>query len=90
MIISGCADGIDALAYRYAKEKGVTFVGHPPLKEDKQKYGLSRAYKRRNLRIIEMADFVLAMPGRRSRGTWHSIGLAKKLKVPYKIVKIQD
>ena len=88
MIISGCANGADDLAYQYAKEKGITFVGYPPSADDKKQYGFARACRRRNLRIVETAEFVVAFPSKSSKGTWHTVGLAKKLKVSCKIVKI--
>lgn len=85
MIISGGAAGVDSMAYRYAVEYGITFVCHPPKPED----GQSR-YARRNLRIIEMSEFVIAFPMGESRGTRHSISLAKKLKKQIKIFEIKN
>lgn len=75
MIISGGANGIDTLAYQYAVEHGITFVCHPPKPED----GYPAKFFRRNLRIVEQSEIVLAFPMGKSTGTRHSIGLAKKL-----------
>lgn len=75
MIISGGAIGTDNMAYRYSVENGITFVCHPPKPED----GYPRKFFRRNLRIIEMSEVVLAFPMGASTGTRHSISLAKRL-----------
>jgi predicted Rossmann fold nucleotide-binding protein DprA/Smf involved in DNA uptake len=79
MIISGGATGADEMAYRYAIDKGITFVCQPPLEEEKKEMGFARAAKRRNLRIVIMADSVIAYPTKNSKGTWHTVSLAEKL-----------
>lgn len=86
-IVSGGAKGADSLAYRYACDRGITFTCHPPLKAEVETMGFARAAKRRNLRIVEHAEYVMAFPDRHSRGTYHAIGLAKKLKKPGVIVR---
>lgn len=78
-IVSGGAGGADTLAYRYACSKGITFVCHPPLEEERKEFGFSRAAKRRNLRIVEHCDKLVAFPASNSRGTWHTINLAKRM-----------
>lgn len=75
MIISGGAKGVDEMAYRYAVQHGITFVCHPPIPEE----GYPQMFFRRNLRIVEMCEFLIAFPKGKSTGTRHSIGLAKKL-----------
>lgn len=75
MIISGGANGIDELAYRYAVQCGITFVCHPPILSE----GIPRAYHRRNLRIVSQADVIIALPMGESRGTRHTMSLAKRL-----------
>jgi len=75
MIISGGASGADFMAYRYAVENGITFVCHPPKPED----GYPAKFFRRNLRIVEMAECIIAFPMGRSSGTRHSISLAERL-----------
>ena len=74
MIVSGGATGVDSMAYRYAVERGITFVCHPPHPEDG-----SRKFTRRNLRIAEHCEIMLAFPTKDSKGTHNSIGLARKL-----------
>lgn len=84
MIISGGAKGVDSMAYRYAVEYGITFVCHPPIPEE----GFPRAYFRRNLRIVEQAECVIAFPKGKSSGTRHSISLAKKLDKKLYVIEI--
>jgi predicted Rossmann fold nucleotide-binding protein DprA/Smf involved in DNA uptake len=84
MIVSGGAKGVDTMAYNYAVEKGITFVCRPPIPED----GFPRAYFRRNLRIVEQAECILAFPKGKSTGTRHSISLANKLKKELYVVEL--
>jgi len=86
MIISGGARGIDKMAYDYAVENGITFVCHPPIPDD----GFPRAYFRRNLRIVEMAECLIAFPKGKSTGTRHTISLAKKLSKELYVVEIAN
>lgn len=86
MIISGGAEGTDYMAYLYAVAKGITFVCHPPKPED----GYPQKFFRRNLRIVEMSECVIAFPKGKSSGTRHSISLAKKLNKDLYVVEIKD
>lgn len=86
MIISGGARGTDFMAYQYAVEKGITFVCHPPIPEE----GFPRAYFRRNLRIVEQAECVIAFPKGKSSGTRHSISLAKRFNKQLYVVEIKE
>jgi predicted Rossmann fold nucleotide-binding protein DprA/Smf involved in DNA uptake len=86
MIISGGAAGVDNMAYWYAIEKGITFVCHPPIPED----GFPRAYLRRNLKIVEQAECIIAFPKGKSSGTRHSISLADRLSKKLYVVEIPD
>jgi len=85
MIISGGAAGIDSMAYRYAIEKGITFVCHPPKPED----GYPSKFFRRNLRIVAQAEMVIAFPMGNSPGTRHSISLAKRLNKELKVIELK-
>jgi len=88
MVVSGGANGADDLAYRYARDRGIVFVMQPPLGNEIKDMGFARAAKRRNLRIVSMSDYLVAFPTAKSKGTWHAVQLAKKLKVPGKIIKV--
>jgi predicted Rossmann fold nucleotide-binding protein DprA/Smf involved in DNA uptake len=79
MIVSGGARGADALAYRYAIETGIMFICHPPLKEDIENFGFPDACRRRNRRIAQQCDRLVAFPLSGSKGTWHTIKLAREL-----------
>ena len=81
-IVSGGANGADTLAYEYARKRGITFVCHPPLEDEKKSMGFARAAYRRNLKIVEHAELLVAFPDKESKGTWHSIRLAEKLNKP--------
>lgn len=84
MIISGGAKGTDEMAYRYSIQKGITFVCHPPKPED----GYPARFFRRNLRIVEQCETLLAFPTKNSKGTYHAISLAKKLNKPCYVVEV--
>ncbi len=86
MVISGGAAGVDSMAYHYAVENGITFVCHPPKPED----GYPAKFFRRNLRIVEQAECVIAFPKGKSTGTRHSIRLAEKLKKLCYVVEVKD
>lgn len=86
MIISGGATGVDAMAYRYAIEKGITFVCHPPKPED----GFPAKFTRRNLRIVEQSEIVVAFPMGPSKGTRHSISLCQRLNKPVCVIEVEE
>lgn len=86
MIISGGANGADYWAYRYAIDRGITFVCHPPKPED----GYPAKFFRRNLRIVEQCDCLIAFPKGKSSGTRHAISLARKLKKLCYVVEIEQ
>ena len=76
LIVSGGAKGADSLAEQWAKENGVPTTIFVP---DWDLYGKSAGY-RRNVQIVEEADHILAFWDKKSKGTKHSIDLARKLK----------
>jgi len=87
MIISGGADGADTMAYNYARSRGVPFVAHPPLQEEKRSMGFARAAYRRNTRIVAMSEKVIAFPDPNSKGTWHAVKLAKRMGIPVEVIQ---
>lgn len=82
LIISGGAIGADSLAERWAKENGVETKIFVP---DWNKYGKSAGY-RRNVDIVDFSDAVVAFWDGISRGTQHSINIAKEKQKPIAII----
>lgn len=74
-IISGGAKGIDTLAAKYAKERGLQFIEILP---DYNKFGRG-APLRRNNDIIDLAQVVLAFWDGKSKGTQYVIERCRKL-----------
>lgn len=87
LIISGGARGADSLAVEWATDYGVPYLVFPALwhnpftgEHDKG------AGFRRNIQIIDQCDVVIAFWDGASRGTSHSLEIAKAKKKPVKII----
>lgn len=81
-IVSGGAKGADSLAEKYAELKGIpTLIFKPNWK----KFGKSAGYLR-NIDIVKNSDLIIAFWDGESKGTKHTINLAKKKNKPYIIV----
>lgn len=74
-IVSGGAKGADSLARRYAEEKNISITEILP---EWEKYGKSAGFKRNKL-IIGQSDAIIAFWDGKSKGTAHSIRLAKEV-----------
>ena len=76
VIVSGGAKGADELGERFARE----FCDKEPIiyKAEWEKYGRSAGFKR-NHKIIEDCEMVIAFWDYESKGTKHSLDLAKDL-----------
>ena len=85
-IISGGARGADSLGAKFAKENNIKLTVFPA---DWDMYGKSAGYIR-NKRIIENCDQVIAFWDGNSKGTKHSIDLAKQMNKPTTIVKFYN
>jgi len=85
ILVSGGAKGADTLAEQYANERFYETIIHLP---DKQKYGRG-AYHRRNQLIVDDADEMVAFIGE-SKGTSHSLELARKKGIPVTIIKVLE
>jgi predicted Rossmann fold nucleotide-binding protein DprA/Smf involved in DNA uptake len=77
-IVSGCAAGIDTLARRLARELGKKMVEFPPGNKSPLK---------RNTKIAQFSDIVIAMPCANSTGTYDTIRKAQKMNK--QVVKIK-
>lgn len=81
-IISGSARGADSLGEKYAIERRFSLI-KVPAKWDV--YGKSAGY-RRNEEMVQMANCLIAFWDGKSKGTNHTIKLAKKYKLDLKII----
>ena len=84
VIISGGARGADSLGARYAHEHGIPLVVYPAQWE---LYGMSAGYRRNEL-IVRDCDSVVAFWDYKSRGTGHTIRLAREMGKPVMIFNI--
>lgn len=73
LIVSGGARGADKLAEQYAKEHNIEML---IIKPEWDLYGNEAGF-RRNIDIINHADSVIAFWDGESKGTKHSISIAK-------------
>ena len=80
-IVSGGARGIDACAREYALRHGLKLTEYLP---EYDRYGRSAPLKR-NIKIIENADLVLAFWDGMSRGTKYVIDNCRKRNIPVEI-----
>ena len=81
-IVSGTARGADQLGERYAAEQGYSIQRFPA---DWEHEGKSAGYKR-NVKMAEYADALVAFWDGRSRGTGHMISLARMRNLQVRIV----
>ena len=84
-IVSGGADGVDALAARAAELRDIPLKTFLPNYET---YG-KRAPLVRNLEIVEYADEILAFWDGQSHGTRHIVGECIKRQKPVRIYPLQ-
>lgn len=85
-IISGGARGADFLAKKYALENKIDYLEFPAQWD---KFGKSAGYKR-NIDIIDACEVCIAFWDGKSKGTEHSLNLAReknKLTIVYKELK---
>ena len=83
-IVSGAARGTDSLAAEFARVNNIKLTEFLP---DWNKFGKSAGFKR-NVQIVDYADEVLAFQVDNSKGTGHSIELARKQNKPVRIIEI--
>lgn len=83
-IVSGAARGADSLAAEFARVNGIKLTEFLP---DWDKFGKSAGFKR-NVQIVDYANELLAFQVDNSKGTGHSIELAKKQGKPVKVIEV--
>lgn len=81
-IVSGGASGPDTFGEQWAKSNGIKTTIHVP---DWLNQGKAAGFIRNQL-IVKGADIIFAFWDGKSKGTAHSINLAKELKIPVKII----
>jgi len=84
LIVSGGATGIDTYAKLFAGRHHIPLMEYLP---DYSKYGI-QAPLRRNTQIVKEATKVIAFPSAESRGTYHSIREARRMKKTLVIIQI--
>lgn len=82
-VISGGAAGVDTFGVLLAARRGLA-VEQIPAEWDK--YGKSAGY-RRNVDLVEAADFVVAFSYQRSKGTEHTIDITRSARKPIRIFR---
>ena len=85
-IVSGGAKGVDTSVKEYANANGIQIIEFLP---EYERYGKFAPLKR-NLQIIEYADFVIAFWDGKSRDTKFVIENCKKLSVGVKVILSND
>ena len=83
-IVSGGAKGIDRCAAAYAKAHGLALTEFKP---DYARFGRGAPLKR-NLEIVEYADFVLIFWDGASRGSRFVLDVCEKSRKPYRVVNV--
>lgn len=81
-LISGGADGADKLGARWARKNG---IGTEIFEPDHKRY--KHAYHHRNRLIVEACDLLVAFWNGHSSGTAHTIGYARKLGKPVRVIR---
>ena len=83
-IVSGGAKGIDRCAAGYARAHGLKLTEYRP---DYRRYGRGAPLKR-NLEIVNYADFVLIAWDGASRGSRYVIRLCEEMGKPHRVVQL--
>ena len=83
VVISGGALGVDSAAELFALSRGLTTLVYTP---DWEKHSRKAGYMR-NRTIVENADRVVAFWDGKSKGTQHTINIAKELGVPCEVYR---
>ena len=85
VVVSGCSRGADHMGEQWAKARGYEVEQYPA----DWSQGKSAGY-RRNQKMINTATHVVAFWDGVSKGTEHTINLAKSAGLPLRIVEVGD
>lgn len=85
VVVSGGAQGVDAVAAHQARTRGLEVVEHLP---DYGRHGAKMAPLVRNILIVDDSDEIVAFPAPWSTGTWHAIGEARSREKTVCVMKI--
>ena len=85
-IVSGGAKGVDTCAREYALANGLVLTEFKP---EYNRYGRGAPLKR-NIRIIEYADVVLAFWDGKSKGTKFVIDACAERKIPVTVLRLSE
>ncbi len=89
IVVSGGAKGVDKLAERFAleetKNKPIIFLPQYSLFSAKEQ---RKAPLARNQQIVNESERIIAFPTKDSTGTYHTINLAKKKKIPIDVFNV--
>jgi hypothetical protein len=80
-LIVGGAIGVDSIAETWGLRRGIKVSVYKP---DWKSYGKS-AGMRRNIKMLEVAEYVIAIWNGKSRGTKHTIDNARNMNIPYQV-----
>lgn len=84
VVVSGGARGADKLGEKYANEKGYTIEQYIPDWNGPLGKGAGFA---RNKQMVDVANGVIVFWDQASKGTGHTVELAKAKNIPLRIVK---
>lgn len=92
VILTGDADGADALARKYADRSGFDLIVFKPINRYvKDAYNLlaNDCYYARNKQMVDNCDILIAFWDGESGGTKMTINYAKSIHVPVKIIQVE-
>ena len=84
-VSGGCKSGADNLIKKYCIENGYNLIEHLP---DYEKYKGKVAPLKRNHKIVDDSDMLIAFWNEMSKGTEYTIKLAQEKGIPIRIVKV--
>lgn len=87
VVVSGAAPGVDREAVLIAKARGLAVIEFPADWRPNGVYDKAAGFKR-NVKIVEAADRIIAFQFDKSKGTQHTINIARKVGKPVELHEI--